>query len=241
MGPIVRELLDDLFLFKATFVFNWTFTSRGDTTAPTISSAAPTGNVNSAQPPISANYQDNTGVDVTRVKLLVDGADVTAAAQVSATSISYATAHPLAQGAHTVQFNVVDTTGNPASATWTFSVDSVAPTVTGQSPKSTQAASPASTISAQFADSGTGVDTGRTVLTVDGQNVTAQASANAAGITFTPSSPLANGSHSVTLRVADHVGNTTDTSWTFGVDATGPDITNAAPKDVTLAADALPA
>ena len=93
-----------------------------DTTPPTITSISPangsistTGSVT-----ISASYSDNVAVDLSSVVLKVDGAAVTAGVAANSTGVSYSAT--LSEGTHTVELTVRDTSGNPRTATWTFSV-----------------------------------------------------------------------------------------------------------------------
>ena len=204
-----RPDLDDLFRLKGRFVFEWKFTFKQnqDQTGPVITGQAPTGNVASDRPPIQASYQDPSGINTASVKLLVDGADVTSRSQVTASAITFTPAAALGQGAHAVTLSVADTAANASSANWSFSVDSLAPVVSGQSPRDTQSASPRSTIAAQYADAGTGIDLSKTVLIVDGQDVTPQAAITATGVTYRRATPLANGGQDARPRVADTLGN----------------------------------
>jgi hypothetical protein len=217
----------------------WTFTVSAvvtDTTPPTISGQAPNGlNLNSATPVISAQYADTgTGVDTTKVTLLVDGTNVTAQATVSTTGVTYTPATALANGNHTVQLNIADKANNPAQATWSFTVDTQVPTISGQSPNNTSVNTATPTIAAQYADVGTGIDLTKTAFTVDGVNVTAQANATATGISYTPAVALAAGAHTISLKVFDQAGNSTQATWTFSVDIAGPFISALAPANAAI-------
>ena len=239
-SSLLQEVLDDLFRLKGRSVFDWTFKFKEEQGAPTISAQAPTGNVATDRPRIGASYQDSSGIATASVKLTLDGADVTTQSQVTASAVAFTPAQPLAQGPHSVTLAVADTAGNGSSASWTFNVDSLPPAVSGQTPRDTESASPASAISAQYADAGTGIDLPRTVLILDNQDVTAQATVTTTGVSYRRATPLANGPHAVTLRVADPLGNQTEARWTFAVDGAGPLVTGTSPSDVTLPADATP-
>jgi Bacterial Ig-like domain len=215
---------------------SWTFTVSAvvtDITPPTISAQVPNGlNLNSATPVISAQYADTgTGVDTTKVTLLVDGVNVTAQATISATGATYTPAAALTNGNHTVQLNIADKANNPAQASWSFTVDTQVPTISGQSPNNSSVNTATSAITAQYGDVGTGIDLTKTVLTVDSVNVTAQATATAMGISYTPTTALAAGAHSVSLKVFDQAGNSTQATWTFSVDIAGPVISAQTPAN----------
>ena len=64
---------------------------------------------------------------------------------------------------------------------------------------------------------GTGVNPAATQIRVDGKDVTADAEITGALFTYKPSAPLAGGSHTVSVSIADGAGNTTALSWNFGV------------------------
>lgn len=232
--------IDTWYFLKFSLIFDWKLQSRASDGAPVITSTSPTGNVTTTQPVIEAAYRDDTGVATAQVRLLLDGADVTSASTVSASGIRF-TGNALAQGAHAVVLTVPDTAGNRTTATWAFHVDSIAPTITTQFPRDTQSAAPGAVISAQFNDSGAGIDIGRLRLLVDGVDVTERATLSAEGISYQPPSPLAGGAHSVSLSVADIAGNVAVSSWTFGVDAAAPVVSGLQPASgAEIAADAIP-
>lgn len=75
-----------------------------------------------ANPLISAGYADAvSGINLSTVRLRLDGADVTGSSVITASGISY-TASGLSAGTHTVRVDVSDKAGNPVSQSWTFSV-----------------------------------------------------------------------------------------------------------------------
>lgn len=101
----------------------WT-TAIPDTTPPVISSLLPENGSTTgcSEPAVSASFTDNrAGVDSGSVELIVDGLDVTAAAQVSDAGITWQPPGTLPGGNHTVTLNVSDHEGNMANASWSFS------------------------------------------------------------------------------------------------------------------------
>jgi hypothetical protein len=82
---------------------------------PTNGSSTTSGNVT-----ISASYSDNVAVDPTSVVLKVDGSSVTSGATITASGVSYNAT--LAVGSHSVELTVNDTSGNPQTAIWAFTV-----------------------------------------------------------------------------------------------------------------------
>jgi hypothetical protein len=220
---------------------NITCGTATDTTAPTISGQAPNSlKLNTATPVISAQYADvSAGIDTTKVTLLVDGTNVTAQATVSATGVTYTPSTALTNGAHTVQLNVADKANNPAQASWSFTVDTQLPTISGQSPNNTAVNTTKPTISAQYADMGTGIDLSKTVLTIDGATVTGQATAT--GISYIPATAIAAGTHNATLKVSDQAGNSTQSAWSFSVDVIGPVISVLVPANAAAISNNRPA
>jgi Glucodextranase, domain B/Bacterial Ig-like domain len=237
----LADAMNAWYNIKFNAIFSWKIQSRQDASAPVVSSTSPQGIVTSTQPAISANYSDAGGVATSRVNLKLDGVDVTAQATVSTTGISFRPTSPLSQGVHNVTLVVPDNAGNIATATWAFTVDSLPPVVAGQSPKDTNAAASNVIISAQYNDAGSGVDQSKVQILVDGVNVTEQATKSATGISYQNPSRWTAGNHAVILRVADMAGNTAESSWTFGVDAQAPVVSNLQPANAAeLGADALP-
>ena len=107
-------------------------------------------------------------VDPTAVKLYVDGTDVTASAQVSASAVSYTLAQPLREGTHTVRVTARDVNANSSETQWTF-LTRTDPTITAASPKDVVVpAGTAVVIAAQFQDVGAGIEAASARLTVDG-------------------------------------------------------------------------
>ncbi len=108
-----------------------------DSSAPTITRVEPAENAvvdiasgtATTRLVISASFQDNRAVDIASVRLFVDNRDVTTQALITGTSISYPV--DLAPGQHTVLVQLRDTSGNPASRAWQFTLGAaIGPTPT---------------------------------------------------------------------------------------------------------------
>jgi hypothetical protein len=84
-------------------------------------------------------------------------------------------------------------------------------------------------ISAVFTDDG-GIDPARTVILLDGLPF-ADAVASAAGFSLTPTHPLADGPHILTVTVVDRAGNVRSASWSFSIDTGKPFVTIVQPTD----------
>ncbi len=150
-------------------------------------------------PLIVAAYGDSgRGVDVSSVRLALDGVDVTTRAAVSASSAAFSAA--LAQGAHVVSISLADLAGNEASAAARFFVDSLPPETILQVnglDSATTALVVVSTDAFGFvsADAGTGV--ARTEYALDGGVPTV----------YTSTFSLAAGAHSLVFFSVDDAGN----------------------------------
>lgn len=137
-----------------------------DTTPPVITGLQPADGacVNDATPTISASYSDpGSGIDVNSVVLWLDGGMVTPDS-VSETGVSYTPADDLDEGAHTVTLNVSDTaaTPNTNSMSWSFTVDTVAPTVAFIAPtpaNNTEVAGDSVNVTVTVTEVGCGIDT----------------------------------------------------------------------------------
>ena len=77
-------------------------------------------------------------------------------------------------------------------------------------------------ITATYGDELSGVNTTTVALTLDGVNVTANATVTATGLSFTPATNLAAGQHTVNLSVSDQAGNTASRTATFTINQTPP-------------------
>lgn len=83
-------------------------------------------------------------------------------------------------------------------------------------------------IVAEYSDNGgSGIDTSTVNITVDGADKTSEANITASKISYTPSSALSTGSHTVTVDVSDNAGNpAAQASWSFTVDNWSVDISS---------------
>jgi hypothetical protein len=97
-----------------------------DNQIPSITATTPedNGRVNSMRPNITAVFSDQsgTGIQANRVRMTLDGRDVTSEATVTANLVAYRPATRLSPGAHDVTVEVYDQAGNRATKTWRFTV-----------------------------------------------------------------------------------------------------------------------
>ena len=200
-----------------------------DTAVPLVSNVQPTGTIFNDSPIVSADYSDSgSGIDTTSVAVTLNGSPLSGCA-VSGTNVSCATAG-LATGTYTIGGSVVDIAGNSAPISGSFDVvapDTTPPAVTNLQPSGTINTT-STLLSADYADSGDGIDTGSVTVTLDGSPVSG-CSVGAASVSCAVSG-LAEGSHSMSVSVADLAGNTGTGNGVFSIDTTAPSVVNVQPS-----------
>jgi hypothetical protein len=208
-----------------------------DTTVPTIhvSQPAPNAILNTHVPQVSINYSDVSGLNLTTLKVYVNGADATSlftATSATATG-QLTTAFTFPDGQNTITASIGNMAGTVGTASSTFLVDTTPPTVSFQTPPSrTNSNAPVVTIS--YSDATSGVDPNSLVVTLDGTNIStlvAPGASSATGV-LQLNPPLADGAHVLTASVQDRAGNVSQpATLSFFVDTTPPVISFAAPLD----------
>lgn len=97
--------------------------SNNDIIGPVVTKLIPVSGSsigNNFRPVISADYNDISGVDASKVRLYVDNVDVTANATITNTKISYIPVTDLSKGTHVVKVEVYDSKGNKTEESWSF-------------------------------------------------------------------------------------------------------------------------
>jgi hypothetical protein len=193
---------------------------------------APGGFVPGPAPLVSAAFSDEgSGVDPTSVRLLVDGVDLTSEAEVSAEGITWVAVEPLAEGLHLVAVDMADLAGNPAEASWAFTVDLTPPSVAVIEPAEgvvVGSATPA--ILVTYDDALSGVDLTSVAITVDGIDLTSSCAVGSSDASCT-APPLDSGGHTVVAEVHDRAGQARVAESSFVVDAESPVVSITAPGD----------
>ncbi|BDI28114.1 hypothetical protein CCAX7_001650 [Capsulimonas corticalis] len=112
-----------------------------------------------------------------------------------------------------------DKTAPLLQASQTLSVDSTPPKIGAYSPsRSATVENDRPLIYATLSDaSGTGVDPNSVRITLDGKDVTSDATITPSFFNFKPQQALAPGQHEVRVRVADQAGNIQNAEWPFVV------------------------
>ncbi len=171
-----------------------------------------------ASPAIVANFSDiGAGVDTARVRLWLDGMDVTAQAQVSATGIRYQAPQALSDGRHEVKLSIADRAGNAAVSDWGFALAS-APEITATTPAAGELpAGSKPVISAQYRDVANGIARESVRLVVNDQDVTAKSVITDSSVSYTPADALPEGPYTVYVEVANRSNASTTQVWGFSV------------------------
>ena len=195
---------------------------------PRISNLQPVNDtwITDNQPTIGAQYNDSgSGIDISRVFIYVDGTNYTGNAIITSGSINLIPISPLSEGLHTVYLIVSDMLSNQNSTTWQFFIDSQKPVIYDLQPLDMSWINFAQpTISAQYIDPGSGINTSRVFILLDGVNQTINATINLGSISFIPTLTLSEGSHTVYLEVWDLFNYQNSTTWQFSIDTIAPSI-----------------
>jgi hypothetical protein len=210
-----------------------------DTVAPSIALTPSNGGAVAASlPTLVAAYADSgRGMDLSSVRLGLDGVDVTSASLIMASSATFTPSAALSQATHTFTASASDLAGNPVSIQATFLVDSVPPstrlTIDGLVAGATDLVLISTDAVGLVADdSGSGVASTRYVL--DGA---------ASEVVYASTFTLAAGTHTLTYRSFDVAGNVEAAKTAFflvySYDVTPPDLA-LTPVDQSTVATAVP-
>ena len=93
------------------------------------------------------------------------------------------------------------------------------------------------TISADYSDA-SGINTDTVTMSVDGIDVTSDATITESGISYEPS-PLSDGQHNVSIYVEDNAGNSATVDWAFVVDTVEPIVNIVSPVNTTYKVDTV--
>nr|AYM52409.1 hemagglutinin [Cystobacter sp.] len=186
--------------------------------APVVSSPADGALLNTSRPAITGTAEANSTVTV-----IIDGVAVGTVKADASGNWSYTPTTALADGSHTVKATATDAAGNtsPESAQNSFRVDTTAPsapTVTTPS-------------EGEYVDTPTPAITGKAepnstiAVIIDGVAVGTVTADAAGNWSYTPTTPLTDGSHTVKATATDAAGNTSPESpvRNFFVDTVVPE------------------
>jgi parallel beta-helix repeat protein len=215
-----------------------------DASPPDISNLLPSDGqiTNNVTPMISANYSDEFGINLSSVLLEVDSVDVTSFANVMANGLTYIPGLPLSEASHNVYLEVNDTTGNMATASWSFSIETTPPSITNMQPPNTATIVDTTPfIIADYSDP-SGINMSSVLIMVDGVDVTAISIVTINDFMYISGSPMSDGTHDVYIEVRDIAGNLATESWSFNIDSdtTPPVVSNEQPPHTSTTNDDTP-
>ncbi len=198
-----------------------------NTDAPTITDTYPTGFTADSTPLVGFDYTASTSVD--GASLMVDNTPCGTSFDTATSGSATCTPSALPEGTHDV-YAVVAVGPNSSNASWSFTTDYTGPAISNTQPASgsyTTDTSP--TISADFSDSGSGVDPTTTQVTLDANLLNCVAGPD--GVSCPAGTTLADGKHTVVIDVEDKAGNTSEETYSFTVDTTSPTMASLTPSE----------
>ena len=192
-----------------------------------------------ARPEIRVAWSDAfSGLRLATARLLLDGADRTAQATVSAAGLQLTPGQPLPDGVHTIDVTIADSSANVGHAVFHFTTSTVQNDAT---PPAVAITAPADgsllatgrpAIAAAYSDGGTGIDPASVRLTLDGADRTAEALVTPSASSWTPAAALGEGFHTVAVDVRDRAGNAGHAEVRFASDTTPPILAFSEPAQV---------
>jgi len=217
-----------------------------DTSIPTIHVSQPAANalLSTHTPQVLIDYTDVGGVDLTTLKVLVNGANASSLFTVTSTTATaqLTSAFALPDGQNTITAQIANLAGTVGTATSTFLVDTTPPTIAFQAPPA-RTNSNAPTVTITYSDATSGVDPFSLVVTVDGADVSALVAPGASSATgiLQLNPPLVDGTHVLTATVKDRAGNqSSPATLSFVVDTTPPVVSFASPTDNSFINNPIP-
>ena len=195
--------------------------------------------LNTVTPTISLQYSGSFGVNLSSLKVLINGADETALFTKTNTgaTATLPAGKALPQGANQVVAQIQNLAGTQATASTSFNIDTTAPVISFAHPTpNSYHGSSTVEIMVQYSDD-QALDTSTLRVTLDGAAVsTTTTPTSASGV----ASAVANGVHLLVGTVKDLAGNTATSQITFYVDTTVPTIHVSQPAPNAIVASSTP-
>lgn len=213
------------------------FTVTRDSVSPVVQILEPADGsaINQARPLIRVSLADaspSSGLDLSTFRGNVDGNPVTFT--VGPSEATFTPSEPLADSVHTVTASIRDRAGNTSQiATSTFATDTVKPIIQivavadGSATRETQP-----TFRVSYSDATGGLRLSSFEATLNGSAVSFTVGSEEA--TLTPTTPLANGTFTLVVRISDSVQNTAEATSTFAIDDRPPAVSLSPAQDAIL-------
>ncbi len=179
--------------------------------------------INTKSPTVTVDYQDpqiTSGIQ--GVRFIIDGLDVTFGSPFTQTQFVWSFPFDLTEGSHDARFGLYDGAGYVTWYSWTFTIDTTAPTLSVTSPTATL-----TNISEITVAGTTDLDAS---LTVNGVPVSVDPGTG----DFTTTVTLTEGSNTITVVAMDPAGNTATDVRTVVLDTIPPELAVATPSDGDL-------
>jgi predicted heme/steroid binding protein len=193
-----------------------------DANPPTILSATPAdgASIRDSAAHVTATYVDpEISAGIVAATITIDGTDFSAFATFDDTTFDWSLPFAFSDGPHTAVVTIFDGAGFSTSKTWSFTVDTKAPSLAVTSPAYALTRTALTTVS------GT-TEPGATV-TVNG----ASTIVNATTGRFSHDIVLAEGANNITVVATDAAGNNATDKRSVTLDTTAPTLTVTAPTD----------
>lgn len=220
---VAWDSADELYLDDIRFVASG---SDLDPPAVTLESPPDGSAFNQHEVYLNITYNDAlTGVDLSSVRVMLDGVDCTAALTIG--SGAAVGTLSVGEGPHTLHVAVSDHAGNVAARDAAFIIDVTPPVlaVSGVASVSRSSVSPSVT----FTDTGSGVAAATFHATLDGADVTDSFAVDASSAFG--AFAVTGGPHTLQTRVSDRAGNVAVQDTHFVVDLAPPILAVVAPSD----------
>ncbi|MBD8526575.1 Ig-like domain-containing protein [Pseudomarimonas arenosa] len=206
-----------------SLVKSWSFSTRTD---PEVLDLSPFGHVegDDSQPPIRAEYTDvGSGIHLSKVRLVLDGVDVTSGADIQEGGLSYTPSTPLADGIHRADLHLEDRAGNQVLRLWGF-VTGADPEISIESPSESllRYADPLE-VRAQVSITRGALRRDSLRLFLNETDIAPEAEIEWDGerratVRYAPSAPLASGAYQVAIDVAAESGKSAWALRAFEID-----------------------
>jgi hypothetical protein len=195
--------------------------------------------LNTTTPAISIQYSDSFGVNLSSLKVLINGVDETSLFTKTNTgaTATLPAGNALPQGANQLVAQIQNLAGTQATASTSFNIDTTAPVISFAHPTpNSYHGSSTVEIMVQYSDD-QALDTSTLRVTLDGAAIsTTITPTSASGV----ASAVANGAHLLVGTVKDLAGNAATSQITFYVDTTVPTIHVSQPAPNAIVSNSTP-